>query len=165
MAVDATQSGVSTNRTDWTVPHTFSKTVARSESTCRTSPPSELPKTDRGNFRKHVVPNKSGIFWFADLIVDTTLLGLADGVASVAPAVDSDSEHKPTIVIARIGDALAGQPDGLSQRVLCDVVTGKTDTIRLALSHLIAGGYVTAKTPHKLIRPYLDDSDSDGEDL
>ena len=121
-----------------------------------------IAKDRPGQLRKYAVANKSGMFWFADLIVDTTLDGLTEGVASVAPPVASDSELKPTIIMARISDTLAAKPDdGLPQRVLCDVVTGKAATIRLALSYLIADGYVTPKWPHKLIRPYFDDNDDE----
>jgi hypothetical protein len=88
---------------------------------------------------------------------------MAEGVATVIPPDARDGEHKPTIIMTRISDALAKHTDGLSQRVLCDVVTGNTDTIRLGLSHLIADGYVTPKTPHKNIKSYPDDADSGDE--
>jgi hypothetical protein len=121
-----------------------------------------IAKDRPGQLRKHAVPSSSGMFWFADLIVDTTLNGLAEGAASVVPAAPRD-DQKPTVIMGRICAALTGEPEGLSQHVLCTVVTGKAETIRIGLAHLVADGYVTPRTPHKLIRPYLDDVDSDDE--
>jgi hypothetical protein len=117
-----------------------------------------IAKDRPGQLRRNAVPNKSGMFWFADLIVDTTIDGLADGAVTVA-APDVPDDFKPTVIMARIAGALTGKPDGLSQHVLCDVVTGRAETIRVALSHLIADGYVSPKTPHKLINDYPGDTD------
>jgi AAA domain len=120
-----------------------------------------IAKDRPGQLRRNAVPNKSGMFWFADLIIDTTVEGLADGVSTVAAPVERDPEFQPTTIMRRVADALTGKPEGLAQRVLCDVVTGKAETIRVALHHLIADGYVTPKTPHKLIKPYdSDDKES-----
>jgi hypothetical protein len=123
-----------------------------------------IAKDRPGQLRKQAVPNKSGMYWFADLVVDTTLDGLAEGVATVVPSVDRGTEPRPTKVMGRICKALADQDGGLAQRVLCDVVTGKAATIRLALSYLIADGYVTSRTPHKLVRPYVPDEDFGDDD-
>jgi AAA domain len=114
-----------------------------------------IAKDRPGQLRKHAVPSSSGMFWFADLIVDTTLDGLGEGAAAVVEPNAPD--QKPTIIMGRICAALAGKPEGLPQRVLCDVVTGKTETIRKGLSYLIADGYITATSPHTLIHDYLDD--------
>lgn len=124
-----------------------------------------IAKDRPGQLRKHAVANKSGMPWFADLTVDTTLDGLSDGAATVtAPdGHGQDSEFRPTIIMARMADVLAKHPDGLSQRVWCGVVKGGTEIKRTAVFYLIADGYVTDKTPHKLIKSYPDDADSGGE--
>jgi AAA domain len=124
-----------------------------------------IAKDRPGQLRKNAVPNTSGLYWFADLIVDTTIDGLADGAVIVAApdGLGQDADFKPTIIMRRICDALAGKSDGLAQRVICDVVTGRAETIRLGLSHLIADGYVTPKSPHELIKSYTDDADSESK--
>jgi len=113
-----------------------------------------IAKDRPGQLRKHALPGGGGMYWFADLILDeTSVEGRADG-AQIAAPVARDPDAKPTILMKRLSDELAKHPDGLAQRVLCDLVTGKAETIRIALSYLRAGGYVTDKTPHKLLKPY-----------
>lgn len=124
-----------------------------------------IAKDRPGQLRSKAVPSgKGGLHWFADLIIDTTLTGMTEGVVTVAPSVDRGTERRPTVIMGRICDALADRPEGLAQRVLGTVVTGKTDTIREALDYLIADGYVTPRTPHKLIRPYLPDEQFEDDD-
>lgn len=114
-----------------------------------------IAKDRPGQLRKHALPNSTGLHWFADLVLDSTMAGGHTEAIILAP--NNNPSKRPTIVMQRICDELAKHPGGLSQRVLCDVVQGKTDTIRIALSYLIADGYVSNKTPHKLLKPYLDE--------
>lgn len=72
---------------------------------------------------------------------------------SVEPPLERSDEFRPTRYMQRVAELLAERGE-LSQRVICDVVTGKATTIREALSYLIADGYVTKSTPHKLIKSY-----------
>lgn len=111
-----------------------------------------IAKDRPGQLRKHALPNTTGLHWFADLVLDSTL---ADGHTEAAIIMpNSDPSKRPTRIMARISETLATHPDGLAQRVICDVVQGKTDTIRTALSHLIAEGYVTNSTPHQQLKPF-----------
>ena len=109
-----------------------------------------IAKDRPGQLRKHALPGSGGMYWFADLILDeTSVEGRADS-AQIAAPVARDPEAKPTILMKRISDELVKHPDGLAQRVLCDLVTGKAETIRIALSYLRAGG---------LLRVSQDDDD------
>ncbi|OBB95389.1 hypothetical protein [Mycobacterium sp. 852002-40037_SCH5390672] len=116
-----------------------------------------IAKDRPGQLRKHALPNATGLHWFADLVLDSTLAEGHTEAAIIMP--NSDPSKRPTRVMARISETLARHPAGLAQRVICDVVQGKTDTIRIALSHLIAEGHVSNSTPHKLLKPFEDVED------
>jgi Bifunctional DNA primase/polymerase, N-terminal/AAA domain len=118
-----------------------------------------IAKDRPGQLRKHTLPNANGLPWFADLVLDSTMGGGHTEATVLEPNSDA-SAKRPTRIMQRVSEELAKQPDGLAQRVICDVVQGKTDTIRLALSHLIAEGYVTNRTPHKNLKPYGDDEEA-----
>ncbi|OFB43308.1 hypothetical protein BA059_03730 [Mycolicibacterium sp. (ex Dasyatis americana)] len=122
-----------------------------------------IAKDRPGQLRKHAVPGKP-MFWFADLVVDLTVDGLADGVVTVAPAVDRGASHKPTAVMERVSNKLAQCPSGLTQTQLETTVVGKAATVREALHHLIADGYVTQTRPHKNVRQYFAVSDWPDDD-
>ncbi|OBH31615.1 hypothetical protein A5693_15940 [Mycobacterium sp. E1319] len=112
-----------------------------------------IAKDRPGQLRRHAVPNSTGLHWFADLVLDSTLAAGHTEATVLQPNSDA-SAKKPTRIMQGICEALTNQPNGLSQRVICDVVRGKTDTIRTALSYLIAEGYVTNSSPHKLLKPF-----------
>ena len=110
-----------------------------------------IAKDRPGQLRKHALPS-AGLHWFGDLVLDSTS-PLIDAQV-VAPEVREGADVKPTIMMQRVADELAKHPEGLAQRVVCDVVRGNAGTLRSALSHLIADGFVTSKTPHQLLKPY-----------
>jgi hypothetical protein len=122
-----------------------------------------IAKDRPGQLRKHAVPGKP-MFWFADLVVDLTLDGLADGVVTVAPAVDHITDHRPTVVMTRISTKLAQYPEGMTMRMILGEIKGNTDTKKLAMDHLKTEGYVTPTSPYKLIKPFLLVGDSDDDD-
>ncbi|ORX08075.1 AAA family ATPase [Mycolicibacillus trivialis] len=113
-----------------------------------------IAKDRPGQLRRHALPGGGGMFWFADLVLDATMAEGHTEALVRAPEEHSGTEAPPTHMMRRVADELGRHSAGLSQRVLCDVVKGKAVTIRLALSHLIAGGYVTSKTPHQLLKPF-----------
>lgn len=118
-----------------------------------------IAKDRPGQLRKRALPSAGGLHWFADLVLDSTMAEGHTEAAIVVP--NSDQAKRPMRIMARISEALQQAAGGLSQRVICDVVTGKAETIRIALSHLIAEGYVTNSTPHKSIRPFEDEGMSE----
>ncbi|GAA3667154.1 hypothetical protein FB459_1271 [Yimella lutea] len=113
-----------------------------------------IAKDRPGDLRKDARPASGGLHWFADLVIDASDPDESCIVGEVrAPEDGAREAHRPTMMMQRVADTLTEHPQGLAQRVLCDVVTGKTETIRTALSHLIADGYVSP-TPHRLVKPY-----------
>jgi AAA domain len=114
-----------------------------------------IAKDRPGQLRKHALPNTQGLHWFGDLVLDSTGWQ-AEAVVKAPNSDESAQPTKPTMMMQRVADAPAEHPEGLAQRVLDHVVKGRAATIRAALAHLIADGYVSNKTPHKLLKSYPD---------
>lgn len=117
-----------------------------------------IAKDRPGALRKHALPGAAGVLhWFADLVLDSTIEGHTDALIVTPSEHAAADAGRPTVMMKRVADELTKHPDGLAQRVICDIVKGKTETKRTALSYLIADGYLT-KTPHRLIKPYPDET-------
>lgn len=113
-----------------------------------------IAKDRPGQLRTNALPSQAGLHWYGDLVLTSHDHDFAE--ISINPPHERDEAFKPTVLMARVAAALA-ERGPLSQRVICTVVTGKALTIRTALDHLIADGYVTEKTPHELIKPFQED--------
>lgn len=112
-----------------------------------------IAKDRPGQLRRHA-ENGKPMFWFADLVVDLTVDGPAEGVVTVEPPVAHD---RPTDAMVAICDQLKTNPDGMSQTALEMALVFRSTTTRRALKHLIDDGYVTTKRPHKLINEFTVD--------
>ena len=77
----------------------------------------------------------------------------------LAPPVDQADDFRPTVLMGRITAVLA-EHGPQSQRRIIAGTKGKTASIRDALDLLIFDGYVSDKTPHELLKPYLNEGDS-----
>jgi hypothetical protein len=78
---------------------------------------------------------------------------------TIEPPTAQSADFRPTVLMGRISDAFT-EHGPLAQRRIEAAVTGKAASIRIALDCLILDGYVTDKSPHKLIKPYLVSGDS-----
>lgn len=110
-----------------------------------------IAKDRPGQLRANALPSAGGLHWYGDLVMTSHEATFVE--VTVEPPEQRAEDFKPTRYMQRIADALTEHGE-LSKRVISDVVTGKTDTLRTALSHLIAEGYVTDSTPHRLLKPY-----------
>ena len=100
-----------------------------------------LSKDRHGQVRPHAVPSTGGKSWLGDLVVDSS--GPFVDVALHPPAVRDPSEpFRPTVVMAKVSEALtkAGKP--LTGRDLEARVTGKATVIRAALAALEDEGHI-----------------------
>jgi hypothetical protein len=117
-----------------------------------------VAKDRPGQLRRHALPGRGGLAWFADLVVDSTAAELVD--ASLDPPAENDGPFRPTVLMGRVADALTRAAEPLTTRGVLDRVTGKQDAIRHALACLIDDGYVAVETGprsarlHRLARPY-----------
>lgn len=121
-----------------------------------------LVRKDRpGQLRRHGVKAHDGLFWYADLVIESLREDFAE-VTLPAPAEQGNATFRPTAIMAKISATLDGKPDGLSANAIEGAVTGRRNTIRLALELLIADGYVVVERKgsahkHKLTKPFADE--------
>ena len=81
------------------------------------------------------------------------------------PAVKRETEFRPTQVMVKISAVFEKYGDkAMSQREVLDIVGGKSETARHAFSLLRLEGYVSDKSPHKLLKPYHGDKDAENYD-
>lgn len=111
----------------------------------------KIAKDRPGQLRAHALPSAGGLHWYGDLVLQSHGEDFAE--VAIEPPHEAGDDFRPTIYMRRIADLLT-EKGPLSQRIICELVRGKTPTIRTALAHLIADGYVTTKTPHQLLKPY-----------
>jgi hypothetical protein len=115
-----------------------------------------IAKDRPGQLRKHAYRRKDGLCNFGELVLTSHDDTYAE--FEIKPAVEHKGEFRPTKLMAKVSDAL--QEHGpLSQRRIIAAVGGKRDYVIKALDVLILDGNVTEKSPHELLRPYVESED------
>jgi hypothetical protein len=132
------------NRTPFTIGKTGRSTVY-------------ISKDRPGQVRRHALPGRENLWWFADLVINSHNASFVE--VDLTPPVDKPEDFRPTVLMGRIAAALA-EHGPLSQRRLMAAAKGNSGSKRDALELLILDGYVSEKTPHELLKPYLDGGDS-----
>jgi hypothetical protein len=128
----------------------------------RTGKSRVLVRKDRpGQLRRHGIPAHDGLFWYADLVVESRAEEFAE-VWLPAAKEQALAVFRPTGLMAKVCAVLAQHPNGLSKNAIETSVGGKAATVRGALDLLVSEGYVTAgrvgtANVHKLARPFTDD--------
>ncbi|UYM03444.1 hypothetical protein [Solicola gregarius] len=112
-----------------------------------------IAKDRPGQLRRNALPSSEGMFWFGDLALKSRDDTFAE--VSVEPPFEREDSWRPTKLMSAIASLLE-ERGALSQRRILAGVRGKTDRKREALDLLIVDGYVSDKTPHELLKPYLD---------
>lgn len=121
-----------------------------------------LIKKDRpGQLRRNGKPVGEGLFWYADLTVESHDETFAE-VALEPPADDGGRPFRPTAIMAKVCEALTGLQAGLSKNAIEGAVGGKRETVRLALELLVNEGYVKAEKQgqavmHTLVKAWADE--------
>jgi hypothetical protein len=111
-----------------------------------------IAKDRPGQLRRHALPGAGGMHWFGDLVL--TSHSETYGELEVQPPHERDPHWRPTALMQAIADAISARGP-LSQRRLRIAVQGKNESISTALEFLILDGFVSEKTPHDLLKPYL----------
>ena len=132
------------NRTPFTIGKTGRSTVY-------------ISKDRPGQVRRHALPGREGLWWFADLVITSHNEVFVE--VELAPPIEHAEDFRPTVLMARIAAVLT-EHGPQSQRRIIAGTKGKTESIRDALDLLILDGYVSEKTPHELLKPYSDMGDS-----
>ncbi len=124
-----------------------------------------IAKDRHGQVRPHSVPSAGGRAWLGDLVVDAT--GPFVDVALHPPAVrEPHDSFRPTVVMAKISDALQKADKPLSGRDVEARVTGKATVIRSALAALEDEGHIVVENGprgsrlHRLVTPFSDQETS-----
>lgn len=116
-----------------------------------------LSKDRPAQLRRHGKRTQGGLHWFADLVIESQHDDFVMADLAAPGEREGSGEWRPTALMTRVVETLrkAGKP--LSQRVICDTTTGNAQQLRQALSFLIADGYISANTPHSLVKNYPED--------
>ena len=116
-----------------------------------------IAKDRPGQLRKHGYRLKNGLDAFADLIITSHDESYCE--FEIRPATERTEQFRPTILMAKISAALKDHGP-LSLRRIIAAVGGKRDYVIKALDLLILDGYVSEKTPHELLKPFVESGDS-----
>lgn len=95
--------------------------------------------------------------WAGDVVIDSSGAFLE---VVVHPPAGQEGPFRPTVLMQRVSEALAGAGAPLSARDVEDRVAGKAQTVRQALAALVDDGHVEVQTghhnskQHRLVKPY-----------
>lgn len=111
-----------------------------------------LAKDRPGQLRKHGLPGKEGLVWFADLRLTSHAEGFLE-VEVAPPEARVNEPFRPTALMAEICRVLE-EHGPLSAAKIEALVKGKATTIRQARLLLQVEKYVTDSTPHELLKSW-----------
>jgi hypothetical protein len=121
-----------------------------------------LIRKDRpGQLRRHGIPFRDGLFWYADLQVRSHDEDFAEASLPAAAADGGSGVFRPTVVMAKVCKALETASGGLSGNGVEGAVGGRREVVRYAIELLVSEGYVTVEKRgnarlHKLAKPFDD---------
>lgn len=118
-----------------------------------------IAKDRPGQLRRHGLPGRAGMFWFADIVVDSQDVMFVEAELTAPPPEQDDRTFRPTAVMRAVCAALAGNSQGLNTRALRAAVRGKNDIKDLAVNLLLNEGYVARErcgqaTVYKLLKSF-----------
>jgi len=115
-----------------------------------------ISKDRPGQLRKHAHRRKDGLDHFADLVLTSHDDSYSE-LTIEPPTQPSAGEFKPTILMRKVSEALQ-EHGAMSQRQIIASIGGKRQYVIDALALLQRDKFVSDSTPHKLLRPYTDES-------
>jgi hypothetical protein len=119
-----------------------------------------VAKDRPGQLRKHALPSAGTLHWFADFTLRSHDETFTE--ASLYPPAEQTGPFRPTSLMRKVSDAIAGAPAPLSVRGVQDRVTGNKDAVRQALARLVDEGFVSVEAGprgaqlHKLEKPFTE---------
>ncbi len=117
-----------------------------------------ISKDRPGQLRKHGHRRKDDLYNFGELVLTSHDVSYAECEIK-SPDMPRGDEFQPTYLMARISDALA-KHGPMPQRQILVTVKGNRQYAIDALALLQRDGYVSADTPHRLLRPFPDEGET-----
>lgn len=126
----------------------------------------KIAKDRPGQLRRHAHPSGPGLYWFADLVLESTSDTVAYTHLHPAKPRDTGAVFRPTKLMAKVSAALAVAQGPLSANALLEQAGGKRSTALLALELLVTEGYAEVKKDgqsklHSFVRAYEGDDRED----
>ncbi|HEX6513957.1 MAG TPA: AAA family ATPase [Nocardioidaceae bacterium] len=121
-----------------------------------------IAKDRPGQLRMNALPGREGLWWYADLVVQSHDPLFAE-TWIYAPQPKGDPSNRPTHVMAKVSKILESNPAGLSKNSIETLARGKASVTRAALELLVAEGYARAEKrgaaiAHFSVKPFTDPS-------
>ena len=119
-----------------------------------------IAKDRPGKLREHALAGSADRYWYADLVIDAAR---TPEPAELETPHISNGPFRPTVLMVKVSDALAGAPTPLNSRGVLDRVTGKAEHVRQALAALVDEGFIEVTSGprgaqlHQLIKPFPGD--------
>ncbi|WP_069630127.1 AAA family ATPase [Streptomyces niveus] len=117
-----------------------------------------IAKDRPGQLRKHALPHTSGLHWFADFVLKSRDETFTE--ASLYAPVEHVGPFRPTEVMRKVSDAIAGAREPVNARGIQDRVGGKKDVVAAAVARLVDEGFIDVKDGpnrsklHTLVKPF-----------
>lgn len=117
-----------------------------------------IAKDRPGQLRRHALPHSSGLHWFADFALKSHDEAFAE--AALYPPIEDTGPFRPTAVMKKVADAIAGAKEPMNVRAIDARVGGKKEVTAAALARLVDEGYVEVSPGpnrskiHTLIKPF-----------
>jgi len=120
-----------------------------------------IAKDRPGQLRRHALPSREGLHWFADLAIDSQTE--MDATTDLWPPKPGEDESKRNVkLMLSVSDALARAGRPLTKGEVEERVTGKAVDIRSALAALVDEEFVELSSGahgaklHRLIKEFVD---------
>lgn len=117
-----------------------------------------VAKDRPGQLRQHALPASEGMYWLADLVIESHDASFVE--ASLTVPNQDTGPFRPTVLMRRVSEALERATAPLSKQDIEARVKGRAADIRTAVAALIDDGYVRVTVGkynaklHELIKPY-----------
>lgn len=123
-----------------------------------------VAKDRPAQLRQHAFRAGAGMHWFADLVLESVVVDGTPLLNSSLCVPEPQTEgFRPTVLMARVSEAIAKAARPLSMTEIRDCVTGKNADVRTAVAALVDDGYLAVESGargaqmHSLVKPYEGD--------
>lgn len=120
-----------------------------------------VAKDRPAQLRRHALPSKGGMHWFADLTIESLHETSVD--AAIETPEPQTGTFRPTGLMRKVSDALAKAGKPLTGREITDRVQGRQADVRLAVACLIDEKYISVAAGRSNAQMHTLDKSFDGD--